>query len=86
MFRSPIILVAVLTFLIVVSAELDRSSYGGNLRAKRAINPFMDSIGKRAADSGMFRFDNMKRYLESLTNEVSGRRSPIVFVPVYVDE
>uniref|UniRef100_A0A7E4WAU5 Neuropeptide-Like Protein n=1 Tax=Panagrellus redivivus TaxID=6233 RepID=A0A7E4WAU5_PANRE len=57
------------------------ADYG--IRAKRAINPFMDSIGKR---SQPYRFETYpKRYFDGFTGHTAYRRN-MFLIPVLNDE
>uniref|UniRef100_A0AC34Q6E8 Uncharacterized protein n=1 Tax=Panagrolaimus sp. JU765 TaxID=591449 RepID=A0AC34Q6E8_9BILA len=58
-----------------------------HFHVKRAINPFMDSIGKRSHDPNFLRFNPLKpRYYEVFDDKPTVKRTPLVFVPVYVSK
>uniref|UniRef100_A0AC35GS91 Uncharacterized protein n=1 Tax=Panagrolaimus sp. PS1159 TaxID=55785 RepID=A0AC35GS91_9BILA len=53
------------------------------MRGKRAINPFMDSIGKRS-EQPLLHFH--KRYFDSLAGQSLGKREISVILPLVLDE
>ncbi|TMS36931.1 hypothetical protein L596_003984 [Steinernema carpocapsae] len=55
-------------------------------KGKRAINPFMDSIGKRSELPLIYRFrPNHKRYFDSLAGQSLGKRTTMV-VPYMAED
>ncbi|CAJ0583183.1 unnamed protein product, partial [Mesorhabditis spiculigera] len=63
----------------IVMAGLFASSEA-SIRARRAINPFMDSVGKRAVNPFLDSFGKrslypQKRYFDSLAGQSLGKRS-----------
>uniref|UniRef100_A0A1I7ZES6 Secreted RxLR effector peptide protein n=1 Tax=Steinernema glaseri TaxID=37863 RepID=A0A1I7ZES6_9BILA len=65
------------TVLIPIATEL---------KGKRAINPFMDSIGKRSDSSVIYRIRPYhKRYFDSLAGQSLGKRTTMV-VPYMSEE
>uniref|UniRef100_A0AC34GUS5 Uncharacterized protein n=1 Tax=Panagrolaimus sp. ES5 TaxID=591445 RepID=A0AC34GUS5_9BILA len=71
-----LVIFAVFVAFIFIEAECSV------MRGKRAINPFMDSIGKRSEQRLHFH----KRYFDSLAGQSLGKREISVLLPLIVDE
>uniref|UniRef100_A0A914YTU8 Uncharacterized protein n=1 Tax=Panagrolaimus superbus TaxID=310955 RepID=A0A914YTU8_9BILA len=71
-----LVIFAILAAFISIQAECSA------MRGKRAINPFMDSIGKRSEQ----RLHFQKRYFDSLAGQSLGKREISLLLPLIVDE